>query len=394
MIIFEALFRMNRMKIKLGIAFLLVGAMVEQTMAQQIVTGQDTTYRIITTAVPFLLISPDARHAALGDAGVATSADANASYWNAAKLVFIDKDYGGTVSYTPWLGKIINDMSIAYLAGFYRINREQVISTSMKYFDLGDIFITEDGTIGTTFNPREFAFDFTYSRMLTENFSVGLTGRYIHSNLTGQYSANGGSDAKPANSVATDIGVFYTTELKTTKPSTLSLGGFISNIGAKVSYSDANNKDFLPTNLRLGGSFRTEVDPYNSFTFVLDFNKLLVPTVDNGQSMLAGVFNSFTDAPGGFKEEMHEITMSSGIEYWYSETFAARLGYFLEARDKGNRQYMTLGVGFRKKSFGLDVAYLVPTNGRENPLAETIRFTLLFQIKKDQLSKSLESVTE
>lgn len=386
---------MNKMKLRLGIAFLLAGSMVvEQSNAQQVVTGQDTSYRIITTAVPFLLISPDARHAALGDAGVATSADANASYWNAAKLVFIDEDYGGTVSYTPWLGKIINDMSIAYLAGFYRINREQVISTSMKYFDLGDIFITENGIDGTNFNPREFAFDFTYSRLLTENFSVGLTGRYIHSNLTGQYSANGGTDAKPANSVATDIGVFYTTDLKTTKPSTLSLGGFISNIGAKVSYSDNNNKDFLPTNLRLGGTFRTEVDPHNSFTFVLDFNKLLVPTVDNGQSMLAGMFNSFTDAPGGLKEEMHEITMSSGIEYWYSQTFAARLGYFLEAKDKGNRQYLTVGAGFRKKSFGIDVAYLVPTNGRENPLAETIRFTLLFQVKKDQQSKNLESVTE
>lgn len=394
MIIFETLMRQNQMKLRLGIAFLLVGSLIEQTNAQQIVTGQDTTYRVITTAVPFLSISPDARHAALGDAGVATSADANAAYWNAAKLVFIEQDFGGTVSYTPWLGKIINDMSIAYLSGFYKINREQVVAASMKYFDLGDIFITEDGKVGTTFNPREFAFDFTYSRMLSEDFSVGLTGRYIHSNLTGQFSGNGGTDAKPANSVAVDIGVYYTKELKTTKPSTLSLGGFISNIGAKVSYSDDNNKDFLPTNLRLGGTFKTEVDPHNSFTFILDFNKLLVPTVDNGQSMLTGMFNSFTDAPGGFKEEMHEITMSSGIEYWYSETFAARLGYFLEAQDKGNRQYMTLGVGFRKKSFGIDVAYLVPTNSRENPLAETIRFTLLFQVRKDQKSKNLESVTE
>ncbi len=394
MIIFANLIRLNQMKLKLGIAFLLASAVIEQVSAQQIVTGQDTTYRIITTAVPFLTISPDARHAALGDAGVATSADANAAYWNAAKLVFIDQDYGGTVSYTPWLGKIINDMSIAYLSGFYKINREQVIAASMKYFDLGDIFITEDGKIGTNFNPREFAFDFTYSRLLTENFSVGLTGRYIHSNLTGQYTSNGGTDVKPANSVAVDIGVYYTKELNTTKPSTLSLGGFISNIGAKVSYSDTNNKDFIPTNLRLGGAFKTQVDVYNSFTFILDFNKLLVPTVDNGQTMLAGMFNSFTDAPGGFKEELHEITLSSGIEYWYSETFAARLGYFLEATDKGNRKYLTIGAGFRKKAFGIDVAYLVPTNGRENPLAETIRFTLLFQIKKDQQSKSLESVTE
>jgi hypothetical protein len=293
-------------------------------------------------------------------------------------------------------------MSISYLSGFYKINREQVIAASMKYFDLGDIFITEDGQNGTNFNPREFAFDFTYSRLLTENFSVGLTGRYIHSNLTGQFSSNGGTDAKPANSVAVDIGVYYETELKTTKPSTLTLGGFISNIGAKVSYSDTNNKDFIPTNLRLGGTFTTDVDPHNSFTFIVDFNKLLVPTVDNGQSMLSGMFNSFTDAPGGFKEEIREITLSSGVEYWYNEIFAARVGYFLEATGKGNRKYLTLGAGFRKtlgagfnqKEFGIDVAYLVPTNKREHPLAETIRFTLLFQIKKDQQSKDLDSVTE
>lgn len=385
---------MNRMKFKIGAAFFLVVGFVGQTTAQQIVTGQDTTYRVITTAVPFLSISPDARHAALGDAGVATSADANATYWNAAKLVFIEEDYGGTVSYTPWLGKIINDMSISYLAGFYRINREQVIATSMKYFDMGDIFITEDGQNGTNFNPREFAFDFTYSRLLTEEFSVGLTGRYIHSNLTGNFSSNGGTDAKPASSVAVDIGVFYSTELKTRKPSTLSLGGFISNIGGKVTYSDENNKDFIPTNLRLGGTYKTEVDLHNSFTFILDFNKLLVPTVDNGQTMLTGMFNSFTDAPGGFKEEMHEITLSSGIEYWYSNIFAARMGYFLEAMDKGNRKYFTLGAGFRKKMFGIDIAYLMPTNQKEHPLAETIRFTLLFQFLKDQTEKSNGSVTE
>ena len=209
MIIFATLIRLNQMKLRLGIAVILVGSLIEQTNAQQ---------NVITSAVPFLSISPDARHAALGDAGVATSADANASYWNAAKLVFIDKDFGGSVSHTPWLGKIVNDMSISYLTGFYRINREQVISTSMKYFDLGDIFLTLDGITGTNYNSREFAFDFTYSRLLTENFSVGLTGRYIHSNLSGNFDGAGSSEAKPGNSVAADIGVFYTTDLKTNKP--------------------------------------------------------------------------------------------------------------------------------------------------------------------------------
>jgi hypothetical protein len=337
--------------------------------------------KAITTAVPFLSISPDARHAALGDAGVASSPDANSSYWNAAKLVFIDKKYGGTLSYTPWLGKIINDMSISYLSGFFKISQEQAISTSLKYFDLGDIFFTEDGVVGTNFNPREFAVDFTYSRKLTEVLSLGLTGRYIHSNLTGAFSS-GGVDARPGKSVAADIGIFYTKELESAKSSNLSFGASISNIGAKITYSDNNNKDFLPTNLRLGGAFTTSLDAYNSLTFLLDFNKLLVPTIDEGQSLLDGMFSSFTDAPGGFSEEIQEITTSMGVEYWYNEIFAARIGYFLEAYDKGNRKYFTAGAGFRKNNFGFDIAYLVPTNKREHPLSETLRFTLLFQIKE------------
>src|SRR5690349_3270835 len=180
--------------------------------------------KAITTAVPFLAITPDARHAGLGDAGVATSPDANSAYWNAAKLVFIDKEYGFAGSYTPWLGKIVNDMSISYLAGFYRIDKEQTVGVSMKYFDLGDIFFTEDGVNGNNFNPREFAFDATYSRKLTENFSMGISGRYIYSNLTGSFSSSGAADAKPGNSVAADVGAYYTKELKTAKASNLSLG--------------------------------------------------------------------------------------------------------------------------------------------------------------------------
>lgn len=337
--------------------------------------------KAITTAVPFLSISPDARRAALGDAGVASSPDANSSYWNAAQLVFIDKRFGGSLSYTPWLGKIINDMSISYLTGFYKISQEQVVSASLKYFDLGDIFFTEDGQTGYNFNPREFALDFTYSRKLSEVLSLGLTGRYIHSNLTGAFSS-GGVDARPGKSVAADIGIYYTKELESAKSSNLSFGASISNIGAKITYSDNNNKDFLPTNLKFGGAFTTSLDAYNSLTFLLDFNKLLVPTIDEGQSLLDGMFSSFTDAPGGFSEEMQEITTSMGVEYWYNEVFAARLGYFLEAYDKGNRKYLTVGAGFRKNNFGFDIAYLVPTNKREHPLSETLRFTLLFQIKE------------
>ena len=358
----------------------------------------------ITTAVPFLTISPDARHAALGDAGVATSADANATYWNAAKLVFIDKKYGGTLSYTPWLGKIVNDMSISYLSGFYKINREQAVAASIKYFDLGDISFRDanNNPLGD-FNPREFAFDATYSRMLSDKFSMGLSARYIYSNLTGAFS---GIDAKPGHSVAVDIGAYYTTELKTAKASTLSLGATITNIGAKLSYTDNQNKDFLPTNLRFGGAYMMELDPYNSLTFILDFNKLMVPTPpirstdgtiiygkDDNRSLLSGMFGSFSDAPDGFSEEMHEFMISVGTEYWYKDVFAARIGYFHEHETKGNRKYMTVGLGFRRKAFGLDVAYLVPVNKRESPLAETLRFTLLFQIPELTADKQ-ESVTD
>jgi hypothetical protein len=359
--------------------------------------GQDNA---ITTAVPFLAISPDARHAALGDAGVATSPDANSAYWNAGKLAFIDKKYGGTLSYTPWLGKIVNDMWVGYFSGYYKINREQAIAASIKYFDLGDITFNtgpDPSQIIGEFNPREFAVDVTYSRMLTENFSIGGSLRYIHSNLTGAFAQ---VDAKPANSVAVDLGLYYTKPIQGAKNSTLSIGAAISNIGAKVTYTDSENKDFIPTNLRLGTAYTTELDPYNKITFTLDFNKLLVPTpdpsnpgADRDKSLLSGIFGSFSDAPGGFSEEIKEIMTSAGVEYWYNDLFAARLGYFNEAKTKGNRKYMTIGVGFRKDRFGFDVAYLVPTNKREHPLAETIRFTLLLNISETQVEKT-ESVTD
>lgn len=350
--------------------------------------------RAITTAVPFLGITPDARHAALGDAGVATSADANAAYWNAGKLVFIGPKYGGSLSYTPWLGKIVNDMWISSLTGFYKIDREQAVAVSLKYFDLGEISFRgrANEPLGD-FNPKEAAFDATYSRMLTDNFAIGISGRYIFSNLTGAFT---GPDAQAGNSVAADVGVYYTKPLQTgSRESTLSLGAQISNIGAKISYTDNNNKDFLPTNLRLGGSYLTELDVFNSITFVLDFNKLMVPSPGSGRdtvSLLSGMFGSFTDAPGGAKEEFQEFNISAGIEYWYRTTFAGRVGYFNEHIDKGNRKYLTMGVGFRKNNFGIDVAYIVPTNQREHPLAETLRFTLLLQIGASELEET--SVTD
>ncbi|HEY9049745.1 MAG TPA: type IX secretion system outer membrane channel protein PorV [Ohtaekwangia sp.] len=368
--------------------------------------GQDNA---ITTAVPFLAITPDARHAGLGDAGVATSPDANSAYWNAGKLAFIDKKYGGTLSYTPWLGKIVNDMWVGYFSGFYKINREQAIAASIKYFDLGDITFNtgpNPGDVIGEFNPREFALDFTYSRMLSENLSIGGTVRYIHSNLTGAFTQ---IDAKAASGAAVDLGVYYTKPIQSARNATLSIGANISNIGTKISYTDTQNKDFLPTNLRLGTAYTTELDPYNTLTFMVDFNKLLVPTPpiydpnnpgviiagkdDRNKSILSGMFGSFSDAPGGFKEEIKEIMTSVGVEYWYNKLFAARLGYFNEAKTKGNRKYMTIGTGFRKNRFGFDIAYLVPTNKREHPLAETIRFTLLLHIEETQQDKD-ESVTD
>jgi Type IX secretion system protein PorV len=380
---------------KLGIALILVGfSNAAFAQLQGNLIGQDSSNRIITTAVPFLTITPDSRSAALGDAGVATSPDANSAYWNAGKLAFIKEGYGGSASYTPWLGKIINDMSIFYLSGFYKINREQTIAASMKYFNMGEINFRDDKNVDLgRFNPREYAFDVTYSRILTEHLGIGGALRYIHSNLTGVYQ-NGSTDGKPGSSVAVDLGVFYTKPL-VTKNSSISLGASVTNLGAKISYSSPNNKDFIPTNFRLGGVYKTELDALNSLSFILDFNKLMVPSTKPGskeQPMLKGVFGSFSDAPGGFKEEMHEITTSLGIEYWYNQLFAGRVGYFYEAKDKGDRKYLTAGFGVKYERFAFDMAYLVPTNNRNNALAETIRFTIM--ITFNAKPKEEESVTD
>ncbi|MBL7872328.1 MAG: type IX secretion system outer membrane channel protein PorV [Cyclobacteriaceae bacterium] len=376
---------MKRLSIPMAFILLTVPFCVwSQVSSTATLIGQDSTNRVITTAVPFLTITPDARAAGMGDAGVATSADVNSAYWNSAKLAFIDNGlgYGISGSYTPWLGKIINDMYVFYLSGFYKIGREQTVAASMKYFDLGEIQFKgiNNEDLGR-FNPREFAFDVTYSRLLTEQLSIGGALRYIHSNLTGALTT-GNIDARPGNSVAVDLGIYYTKPFVSNN-NTLSLGAAITNLGAKISYSDANNRDFIPTNLRMGGAYTLELDPKNKLTFALDFNKLLVPSPprDNSTPLLSGIFGSFSDAGGGFKEEMREFMTSIGTEYWYDNTFAGRLGYFHEATDKGNRKYLTAGVGFRHKTFGIDVAYLVPTNKRENALAETIRFTLMLNFE-------------
>jgi hypothetical protein len=387
---------------KLRVGFIFAGAIFTlHSYSQNVpaVIGQNDNNRVITTAVPFLTITPDSRAAGMGDTGAAISADANGAYWNAGKMAFIDKGYGMSGSYTPWLGKIINDMYLFHLAGFYKITREQTVSASMKYFDLGEIVFNtgpDPSQIIGRFNPREFAFDVSYSRLLTENLSIGGSLRYIHSNLTGYFNS-GSTDARPGNSVAVDVGVFYTKPL-VSKNSNISLAAGITNIGAKISYSDANNKSFIPTNFRLGSAYKTELNPLNSFTFALDFNKLLVPSPPSGppphknKPLLSGIFGSFSDAPGGFKEEMREFTTSMGVEYLYNNAFAGRVGYFLEAKDKGNRKYMTFGVGAKVNKFSLDVAYLVPTNKRESALAETLRLTLMILFKAKETEDN--SVTD
>jgi len=385
-----------------AILLLISGVIISQhSFSQNINTlGQESA---ITTAVPFLVISPDARHAALGDAGVATSPDANSTYWNPGKLAFIQSKYGASASYTPWLGKIVNDMSISYLTGFYKINRESAFNLLLIYFHMVEITFTNNvAAVTGQFSPRDYSFDGSYSRMLSENLGIGLTSKYIYSNLTG---TNSNVDSKPGKSVAVDFGLYYKKDLKWNHESTLSFGGTISNIGAKLSYTDNNNEDFLPMNLRLGSALMTALDPYNTITFILDFNKLLVPSPpirdetgaivageDPNRSLLNAMFTSFSDAPNGAKEEFQEIMTSIGVEYWYNKSFAARVGYFNEAANKGNRKYLTLGLGFTKNRFGIDVAYLVPTAKREHPLAETLRFTLHFNIKENTVAE--ESVTD
>jgi len=357
-----------------------------------------TGRKVITTAVPFLTITPDARAGAMGDVGAATTPDANSIYWNPAKTVFSESDQSFSLSYTPWLGKIVNDMWIFYGSYYKKITKEQAIGASFRYFDLGEIFLTQDGQTGRDFKPKELAVTISYSRMLSQNLSIGLNGRYIHSNLVGNFTTNttGNLEAKPGNSVAADIGVYYNKDILGGSNSNLALAAVISNIGAKISYSDENNKDFIPTNLRLGSAFTTSLDPYNKLTIGLDLNKLMVPSPqadgsENDKSLLSGMFGSFGDAEGGFSEELKEVTVSAGVEYWYNDTFAGRLGYFYEAQEKGNRKYLTVGLGFRYQKFGIDFAYLVPQE-QEHPLAETLRFSLLFTFDKGAAVE--ESVTE
>lgn len=357
--------------------------------------SQDDTYdklsgqqNIIPTAIPFLGISPDSRAAGMGDAGAATTPDLNSQAYNPAKYAFLDADLAVAASVTPWLPDLVDDINLYYLAGFYRIDKMQTISTSLRYFSLGTITFRESlEDAGYPVKPNEFAIDAAYSRLLSDKISGSVAFRYIRSDLSGGKS----DDMQAGNSFAADVSFFYNNpKIKLGRQkSNLALGVNISNIGNKISYDGGNTKQFIPTNLRLGGALSTDIDKYNSIMFTLDFNKLLVPTpniVDSSTtfieaygnaSTITGMINSFTDAPGGFEEELNEIKISAGLEYWYNKQFAIRGGYFHEHETKGNRKYMTAGIGLKFNVFTIDASYIIAV-AQNNPLANTIRFSLAY----------------
>lgn len=349
--------------------------------------------RLISTGVPLLLIAPDARAGALGDLGAASTPDANSNHWNAAKLPFAEKKFAASLTYSPWLRDIAGDIDLTYLAGYYKLNDISAIGASLTYFSLGSInFTNEEGVSMGDYNPNEFALDVSYSLKLTENLAAAVTGRYIRSDLTQGQSVQGNS-THAASAVAADIGLYYQKDLASDKPAQYALGLQISNLGNKISYSDNLESSFLPANLRIGGRYSYSMDQFNRLSFMLDLNKLLVPTPpvrdtagniyegkDDHVGVLQGAIQSFYDAPNGFKEELQEINISAGIEYWYNNMIAARAGYFYENKKKGDRQYLTLGLAIKYNSLGIDISYLVPTSQTNNPLKNTLRVSLSFDM--------------
>jgi hypothetical protein len=353
----------------------------------------------ITTAVPFLLITPDARSGSMGDVGAAISPDVNSTHWNPAKLAFMKDQYGFGLSYSPWLQKLVPDINLAYINGYYRLDDRNVIGGSLRYFSLGEIQLVDaNQTQLGTYSPNELAVDGTFARTFGDNFSLGTALRFIYSNLSSGI-VDGGQQTKPGTAVAADVSAYYKDEKQLfNTPATLAFGLDISNIGTKMSYSDGGQKYFLPTNMRLGGASTFHLDGFNDFTFSLDLNKLLVPTPpeydssgrilrgkDPNRSVPSGIFGSFADAPGGFSEEFQEISFSTGLEYWYNKQFAIRTGYFYENPNKGNRKYLTLGLGLKYNIVDIDFSYLI-ANQQVSPLANTLRFSLVFNFAETAAS--------
>lgn len=379
---------------RLSVASILFMVFSGQVAAQSSLSGAN----VITTAVPFLTIAPDSRASGMGDTGVGTSPDINSQHWNPAKYAFIESDMGISLSYSPWLRALVNDINLAYLTGYKKLDEFQVLSASLRYFSLGDItFYDEYASYQGQQNPNEFAIDFGYTRLLSDYFSGAVAVRYIRSDLTGGQLINGVA-SHAGNSYAADVAFYYRSEFQMGRQENiLSAGINIQNIGSKISYTDGEVKDFIPTNMKLGLAYTTELDDYNTFTFTADINKLLVPTppkdtttydpgaiiypggINSDKSVVAGIFTSFSDAPGGFKEELQEVTLSAGAEYWYNNQFALRAGYFWEHENKGNRKFLSAGAGLKLNVFALDFSYLLPLV-RNHPLENTLRFTLAFDM--------------
>ncbi|MDR2848276.1 MAG: type IX secretion system outer membrane channel protein PorV, partial [Bacteroidales bacterium] len=347
----------------------------------------------IRTAVPFMTIAPDSRSSSMADVGVATSPDINSQHWNPAKYAFIDQKGGISLSYSPWLRALVDDMNLLYLTGFWGIDKMQTVSASLRYFDMGSIQFTDySGQSLLTGKPNEFAFDVGYSRKFSEKMSVAIAFRYIRSDISSGVPSIAGTKAKAGSSFAGDLAMYYRSNIELGKrKGTWAVGANFSNLGTKMTYANEQEKMFIPMNMCIGGSFGISFDDYNKITLAVDLNKLLVPTppieidgVVKGKkddvSVTKGIFQSFIDAPGGGAEELHEIAVGTGLEYTYRSFFAIRTGYHHENRLKGNRRYFTMGVGVMLNVFEVDFSYLISPYGNRDPLANTLRFSLIFNL--------------
>ena len=363
------------------------------TMAQD----KKDIFNPVNHAVTSQMIAPDAHAAGMGDVGVATDPDVNSQFWNPAKYPFTISRAGVSLNYTPWLRQLVNDMDLAYLSGYYRIGDYSAVSSSLRYFSLGEVTTggSTDGSAAMTIKPYELSFDVAYSLMLSEKFSLGAAVRWIYSDLT--YNFN--EETAPGSAFAADISAYYQNYINIgSRECQLGLGMNISNIGSKITFGGDNRSEFIPTNLRLGASLMIPIDEFNRFTIAADANKLLVPTYPKRNSdesevdyqnrlqkeyydvsSISGIFKSFSDAPGGAKEELQEVNWSVGAEYVYNDKFSLRAGYHNESENKGNRKYFTVVAGFKMSVFSLDAGYVIAT-AKSNPLDQTLRFTLTFDM--------------
>lgn len=407
------------------LVLIVAGSLVVKNATSQINSQQlgGQTINPITTAVPFLLISPDSKQGAMGDVGAATEPDVNSTHWNGSKLAFAERKFGVGFTVTPWLRLLVPDINLYYLTGYYKINKNQAVSTSLRYFSLGNIELTNATGVKTgDFKPNEFAYDIGFSQKLSKNFSMGIAARYINSSISRVYF--NGSSGNAASTVAVDLTMFYkSNKFKLGDKKAVATAGLaFTNLGAKIKYS--NDQNFIPMNMRLGGGLKTDIDDYNTIGFYLDFNKLLVPTppiykykvdpstgaittevevdpatgkkvIEKGKDpnvpVPQGILQSFGDAPGGLKEEMQEVNISTGLEYWYNNVFAVRTGYFYEPKTKGSRQFFTIGMGVKYSVINIDGSFLIPTL-LNNPLQRTWRISLSFDFDAAKKEKDPTAV--